>query len=473
MALDYSQLDALVRSASWSGLIGQPESDFFDCKKTVYDLAAEAQKQELAKDVSSFGNAGGGFVLLGVETQKGSTHPGDEVSALRPFPRERLDSKQYYDLLNDWVIPKLEGVTVEWIPEASDATQGFGVIRVPPQTDSLKPFVIAKTVLDDGRRRDLLVGFAQRRRDTSQPATALEIAKWLSDGRNYQRNIQLRLDEIAAKIESGGSAVSSPVPVVPSGPDPEKINNRIQASLSETGLINRPHFVLTAVPDAATQVKTIFQSGPGTITAVLENPPVLRYAGWSLETRAHAKIVEGLFRQLTNGDRKVLRLYRDGVLVHAVAADSDFLGWGESPEQFREKPRLISLALIEVTYLFCCCYAEVLKDLSIPSIPATNISLRTYLGGMRDKGTAKPVGLNPYAVNTFGFRLNDDVKLAPADTLDRTVTVEGAQFDPGAVAYELVKEIYLWFGFELSNIPYVSEVDGIMRVDPEKIKATR
>jgi hypothetical protein len=156
--------------------------------------------------------------------------------------------------------------------------------------------------------------------------------------------------------------------------------------------------------------------------------------------------------------------------VHAVAADSDFLGWGESPEQFREKPRLISLALIEVTYLFCCCYAEVLKDLSIP---VTNIALRTYLGGMRDKGTTRPVGLNPYPVNSIAFRVHDDTKEAPTDTLDRTVTIDAAHFDPGVVAYELVKEIYLWFGFELSNIPYVSEVDGIMRVDPEKIKATR
>ena len=328
-------------------------------------------------------------------------------------------------MLDAWVVPKLDGVTVEWVPESDGGSQGFGVIRVPPQAESRKPFVIAKVVLDTGRRRDMLVGFAQRKRDKSEPATPSEIAKWLGDGRNYQAQLQGRLDEIIGRLEQleGGAApVSSGRN---KGPDSDEVTARVQASLAATNLINRPHFVLAAIPDRSTQVETIFKSGPGTVTAVLENPPILRYAGWSLETLDQAKIIEGRFRQLTNGDRKVLRLYRDGVLIHAAAADSEFLGWGQSLEEFRDNPRLISLATIEVTYLFCLCYVEILKDLSTPP---ENIAFRFYLGGMHNKGTTRPVYLNPHGVNAFAFKVNHDNAPAPEDAVDRSISVSAAQF---------------------------------------------
>ena len=75
----------------------------------------------------------------------------------------------------------MDGVTVTWHPARVGESEGFGVIWVPPQPETRMPFLIAKVVLETGRRRDMLVGFAQRKRDTSQPASAAEIAQWLGD----------------------------------------------------------------------------------------------------------------------------------------------------------------------------------------------------------------------------------------------------------------------------------------------------
>jgi hypothetical protein len=170
-----------------------------------------------------------------------------------------------------------------------------------------------------------------------------------------------------------------------------------------------------------------------------------------------------------NGDRKVLRLYRDGVLIHAAAADSDFLGWGQSLEEFRANPRLLSLALIEVTYLFCLCYAEVLKDLT--NLPET-LGLYFYLGGMRDKGTSKPVYLNPYQVGAFSTILTHYDAPAPTDVVSKSIEMDAAAFNPGPAAYDVIEEVYLWFGVEPDRIPYTTEVGGVMKIDPEKIKVS-
>lgn len=464
--LTFSNLQTIVDGGTWDQLKGQPENDVFDCKKTLYDLSVDGQKQELAKDVSSFANAEGGFLLLGIEVSKSTTHPGDEVATLRPFSRDLLDPKQYVDIVNNWIVPKVEGMTVEWHAEVAGGTHGFGVIRIPPQPEGQKPFVIAKVVLETGRRRDMLVGFVQRKRDTSQPATPSDVAKWLSDGRNYQTQIETRLDEISARLAGTGDRRA----VAPAeGPSDDEVKERISASVQATGLINRPHYVLAAVPSRGTSASTILESGPNTITWTLENPPVLRYAGWSLETLDNARIVEGRFRQLTNGDRKVLRLYRDGTLVFAAAADSEFLGWGESLDEFKRSPRLVSLALIEVTYLFCLLYAEVLKDLTEMPPRAT---IRFRLGGMHHAGTAQPVHLNPYAVNTHGFRLNDDVGAAPQDAAEDCVEVDTSAFNSSAVAYRIIEEIYLWFGLEPSHIPYSREVNGNKEINPQAIVAS-
>jgi len=38
-------------------LIGESESEFFDCKREVYDLKKDISRYELAKDVSAFAQA--------------------------------------------------------------------------------------------------------------------------------------------------------------------------------------------------------------------------------------------------------------------------------------------------------------------------------------------------------------------------------------------------------------------------------
>ena len=62
-----------------------------------------------------------------------------------------------------------------------------------------------------------------------------------------------------------------------------------------------------------------------------------------------------------------------------------------------------------------------------------------------------------------------EAKEAPEDRWFVTKSFSIADFDVGAVSYDLIKEIYLWFGFEEDKIPYTKEENGIKMVDSDAI----
>ena len=462
--LSFDDLQQITNAETWDALLGQLEGGSFDAKAKGYDLSLEAVKHELAKDVTSFANSSGGFILLGFATKKSAVHPADEVSALVPFPASAIDLDQYRKVVAAWVDPQIEGLAVEWKAKTRGDALGFGGITVPAQAEGNKPYIVTKTVLD-GTRRDMFVAVSFRRGDISQPVSAKDVRQWLKDGRNYQTSTAAQLAEIRAVLDEMRAGT---IPSVAPAKSVELAANRMTNILSATGLVNRPHLVLAAYPLTAVQLKTFLSSGRGTITHALENPPTLRDYGWNLQTLDHAKIVEGKYRELTNGDRKVIRLFRDGTLVFTAAADSDFLGFGESLEDFHKEPRLISLAVIEVVYHFCWLYEAVLRDIATP---ADGIVLRFSLGQMHP-GNGKPLYLNPYPVNSRAYGRNEDRHAAPSNHVDQEIEFSTTDFRSAACAYQLVREIFLWFGIEPALIPYAEVVDGVPVLSKTKLLAS-
>ena len=73
---------------------------------------------------------------------------------------------------------------------------------------------------------------------------------------------------------------------------------------------------------------------------LLKDPPHLRYSGWNLLTLDRPRIKDGKCWEVKNGDRKTVRIYRDGSLVAVAYADDSFLGWGSNHEDFLKFPQL-------------------------------------------------------------------------------------------------------------------------------------
>jgi len=457
--LIYEDISDIISKLAWNELVGQIEGDFIDCKRQIYDLSLDAQKVELAKDATSFANASGGFIIIGIETQKSQTHFSDEIVALNPFEVANIfDPNQHYSILNAWVYPKLENVRIEWRPEREGANRGFGIIVVPPQPDTKRPFLISKTILSSGKRVDILVGYAERKRDTSEPATLVELHAFLRDGMNFQRNISNQLAEIASRLPAGREAPHLPA---------EEITERVKKNLEATGLDKRKYFVLAAYPSEPTELPSLFNSSTNSITRILEQPPTIRDGAFALTTLDTAKIIDGDFRRVRNGSRKVVDLYPDGVLIFGCAADEAFLAWGI--RDYEERPKLNTVALIEATYHFCLLYSEVLKRLSPKP---KQIHFRFQLGNMHSSNGKPPVFIVPYGHNTAAQMFDDPAYPAPKDSAAKDIIISATDFDPGTVAYLILEQIYRWFGIESDfTIPYSEEIDGKRAISAARIQA--
>ena len=218
--------------------------------------------------------------------------------------------------------------------------------------------------------------------------------------------------------------------------------------------------ILSAVPLPSSELKSLFRSGDGSIRRLLERPPTLRSSGWDLETGAEAQTIRGQMVRVANGDRKVLELYRDGTFVFVCRADDWFLAWA-SP---RGKQRINPLALVEVTYSFLSFYRSVIEDLTqAPSAIQVRLDFRNlHAGGQK-------TSLVPHALGTFAQVLETAVYDAPENDFTFERRFRASDFDPAEATYVLIREIYIWFGMNEDDIPYVRRDSATPVIDVDAI----
>lgn len=90
----------------------------------------------------------------------------------------------------------------------------------------------------------------------------------------------------------------------------------------------------------------LFGGEASQVTKLIEHPGGFRRMGWDLETLDRAKPVAGEFLQVTNGIRKILRVYRDGQVL--FAGDDEFVGWAVNKEPVSETFFVNGIAASEV-----------------------------------------------------------------------------------------------------------------------------
>jgi Schlafen, AlbA_2 len=458
--MDRDTLAKIVEIKIFDTLIGEIENDWFDCKKEPYQIQNESAKRELAKDVSSFANVGGGYIFIGIRTKQSAQHFGDEVESLHPFSQSLVNTTQYRDVLRTWVYPEIEGLDIRWLETDSTKHTGLVVITIPNQKEATKPFLISKT-LDGKKQIETVFGYAQRKGDVSSPHSVVDLQQALRSGLNYGSLLKERFDGVETLIRiSVVSALENSDVGNQKKSKGDRIDQRVATTLEYEGLKDGRNVSIVAYPNEALELKTIFLSTPDSIRRKLENPPILRYGGWNLRTLDQAKILRGEMIRVGNGKRIVIDLYRDGTMVFAGQGDHQFLAWHDEVKQ-----KINPVALVEILYEFFAFYSLVLDDFEKrPSEFTARFNLRNlHQGGVK-------TGLVPFAPGTYGHLFDHDKKEAPDDamTIQKRFPTEG--YDSTAYAYAMAKEIYLWFGLEEDKIPYVKEENGGKFIDVAKIK---
>jgi hypothetical protein len=436
-----------------------------DCKAEPYHLlCSDADKQEVAKDVASFANANGGVILLGVGTQRSSTHFGDEVERIRTFAQDLIGPQQFYDVLRDWVYPVPQRLHIKWWPSSGDADSGIIAIEVPPQTSDSKPFLI-KRVIDTGRRVEIVFGYVERRRDGTEHWSIEKIQNYLKDGSHYNDLVSQQYETILARLEKLEALSSGQrAEAVPSKPE-RLITERILEALLEVHLsgTDRPAFVLAAVPKQRVTIRGLFETKDTEVVKLIENPPELpKGNGFDINIGARSRIIKGELRRAIYEGHESLELWRDGTLILVARGDGDFLCWGSAT---RNSGRLIinQLAMIDATFLFVQLSKQVYNH---ASGPVTEIDYR--LGFYNAAREGKPVGLIPGRIDSVGWRHGQNLHIAP--DVNHVFSIEAKEGEPtGVITHRILALVYNWFGIETSQIPYVEKVGSEQAISAEKI----
>lgn len=187
-------------------------------------------------------------------------------------------------------------------------------------------------------------------------------------------------------------------------------------------------------------------AGNSPVVQLIENPPSFRNAGWDLQTLDRAKPIAGEYLQVVNGDRKVVRIFRDGQII--AAGDSNFFGHGVNKEQ-DQAFALNGLAIAEFITNFVNFSIKLSEQLDITA--STMIFKVRLLNPTREKVKLE-------LVRKDGFPFPETAGEMYLDLVDREVLINlDHEFKFEHIAYLLLAEFFYFFGRRDDEFWYVNK----------------
>ena len=186
----------LLRAGHTQALLGQEESAFLEIKSARYGIdlpgkAGTSQKIELAQDVARFANGDQDAILIiGIkEVNRGTGQP-SKLGKLNPFPLPDFQIEQYRNVLDQYVVPAITGLTIETVDVGGGV--GLGFILLPRQPAEMQPYLVHGAIIGD-KTEGAFISIVQRRGEGSITIKASEIHGYLVAGRAFLR-MQQRKD---------------------------------------------------------------------------------------------------------------------------------------------------------------------------------------------------------------------------------------------------------------------------------------
>jgi hypothetical protein len=453
------EVSEILSTGSFRRLLSTIEHHHVECKRAPYQMKEQIQRIELAKDVSALANSAGGYVLLGVATERNATHQGDEITKLCCFEQNLVDLDQYRKILDELVYPPIRDLKTVWHPWSEDPSKGIVAIYISPECCEHRPYLVAQTAVED-KVTGKLLGFYERIEANATPTSVHELRERLKDGMRFAR-LDSRLENLEQLIsrQQGGSATDPPEVSV------ERLIQRAANARIATGLEDTPSFFLLAHPNGNVRFENLFGSRQSPEVHLLENPPKDRAFGFNLDADNNSTIVRAELRRCATPGAKCLELWRDGTLIFVARGDGLRLGWGTREDE--DGWRINNIALAETIYLFLRMTVQMF-GLANP-MPK---GVRLYFGLLEASPGDKRFKLTVENLNAR-FIFDNDWLIAPHRGKIFAISFDLQNVDPAAEGFKLLTEIYAWFGFSSVQIPYTDTRSSPPRIDPKLYAGTR
>ncbi|MEX2263778.1 MAG: hypothetical protein WD696_17620, partial [Bryobacteraceae bacterium] len=175
-------------------------------------------------------------------------------------------------------------------------------------------------------------------------------------------------------------------------------------------------------------------------------------------------VSQGRMRRAVQPQYKLLELWRDGCLIF-LADGAEFLCRDIEDKQ-KLALRINPLVLAESTCLFC----ELARKIYEGASPRSHLA--QYMIEFRNLSVNKtnPV-LTPVEVGSLPWPSTRSYE-AEYSGERFTVTADPGE-DAAITAFQLVSEVYTWFGIEQDEIPYTIESHGRRVIDVGKFRSQR
>jgi predicted HTH transcriptional regulator len=194
--MTFASIKTILETRQFEALVGQDEDAWFEAKgRHPYDFTTSAGRYELAKDVSAFANADGGFLIIGLTTSPVIEIRTERVIAHDLCTQAEFEVGQYQGLIREYIYPIIKDVNVYWAPVNHEATQGLGIIQIPSQSSKLKYFLTAKVVEAGTQIKQIVFGLAKRTNNANDPLTVGEVYRHMQDGKHTVPQTLARLEE--------------------------------------------------------------------------------------------------------------------------------------------------------------------------------------------------------------------------------------------------------------------------------------
>jgi len=238
------------------------------------------------------------------------------------------------------------------------------------------------------------------------------------------------------------------------------VSHRLLEAIEQAQLNKQPIFALAAEPLPNARFPTLFAGPNNGLVGLINNPPTIRRAGFDLET-GDSRIIRGDLRRALVQDWKVLELWRDGLLMYAVDAYVQPC-WGKRAKggDLRVNP----LALCEPVYLFAELSRLVYEQ---STVKPKSVTYQAFFKRLAEDGKLARLSEGPLHPTLFEGGPNH---VAPDSEMERSIIWQRPEMDPGAIAYQLLQEIYHWFGISDDGIPYTKKTaNGTIVIDPDAL----